>query len=154
MKRLPFIVRLIIVMLWGVVVVGCNEQETRPIVEAQEMNSQVYFPKQEPAVNGERIRQTALFSGVLTQVGDCLRLEGGDESSLLLFPNHYRFDISSRPFQIVDSTTNEVLATVGDSIDVGGGLTSKIPINEETYINLPSADICSGPYLVVGDILK
>lgn len=90
-----------------------------------------------------------LLKGQLVLENDCIRLNSlqGD-SFLLIWDLRFSTRAENDVVQVIDSKTGNVLASVGDYIEMGDNgdyvLSTKEPIPSE----------CTGPYRVVGEFIR
>jgi hypothetical protein len=96
-----------------------------------------------------------LVRGELTIENGCLRVSKANlatgDSFLLIWDLNFASRKEQGVVQVIDSNTGEVLASVGDYVEVGGGLA---PSDVEKYLKEPIPNECSGPYWLVGEMLK
>lgn len=91
-------------------------------------------------------------SGKLVLEDDCLLLKPviGD-SHVLVWPYGYSIETVGGEIQIIDDGGN-VVASVGDTIKVGGGEISAETAEE--VIGQPLPDDCVGPYWIVSEVIN
>lgn len=111
-----------------------------------------HFPQMKHTVGG----MEALLEGELVLENGCLRVRSAhgsvDEPSILIIWD-LRFSTRTEQgiIQVIDSQTGNVLASVGDFVQMGGG---EVPT--PTYLGLvsPLPEDCPGPYWLVGEFVK
>jgi hypothetical protein len=124
---------------------GCSGNPAEPPL------TNPYFPVlKEP----ETTYPDALAEGTLVLEDNCLRLKPHSligESSLLIWPYGYTLNINGDEIHVVDNK-DQVVASLGDSIKVGGG--HIILEIVEKYIGKSLPDNCPGPYWLVSGVIK
>jgi hypothetical protein len=113
-----------------------------------------HFPRQKHTVGGLE----ALMTGELVLENGCLRVKVSssyaptDETSVLIIWD-LRFSTRTEDgvVQLIDSQTENVLAKVGDVVQMGGGY-----VPTPTYLGLvnPLPDDCPGPYWLISEFAK
>lgn len=104
--------------------------------------------------NGATSGLDILIIGKLTLDNGCLRISelawptAKGDSFLLIWDLRFSTRTEQGVVQVVDSSTGEVLANVGDYIAIGGDLAT------EMHLKDPIPDECSGPYWLIGDSIK
>jgi hypothetical protein len=97
----------------------------------------------------------SLVRGELTLENKCLRVSKAKtllgDSFLLIWEPNFAIRKEQGVVQVIDSNTGEVLASVGDYVEVGGGVA---PANIEQYLREPLPPDCPGPYWLAGETLK
>jgi hypothetical protein len=94
-----------------------------------------------------------LLQGKLLFEHGCLRVRpakdllGGD-SFLLIWYSKFSTRTVNGVVQVIDSSTGEVLASVGDTIEMGDNGDTINPLKE------PIPEECTGPYMAVGESIK
>ena len=92
------------------------------------------------------------IKGELALDNGCLRVSGvGEHSFLLIWDPRFSTRTEQGIVQVIDSSTGEVLASVGDFVAVGDGG----DLTNPTWMWLKQLipDECPGPYWVVGDTI-
>jgi hypothetical protein len=96
---------------------------------------------------------TPAIEGELVLENSCLRVNGvknlptGD-NFLLIWDPRFSTHTAQGVVQVVDSSTGEVLVSVGDSVSIADGGDTIYPTKK------PIPDECPGPYWVVGEFIK
>ena len=96
---------------------------------------------------------TPLIEGELVLENGCLRVSGvknllRGNSLLLVWDSRFSTQTEKGVVQVVDSSTGEVLVSVGDYVAIGDGGDNIKPTNK------PIPDECPGPYWIVGEFIK
>jgi hypothetical protein len=108
-----------------------------------------FFPQQRDAHPNN---MTAFLTGNLILINDCLRVRDTTNTSyLLIWPHGFSLNKKDNPMQLYDDK-GQAVARVGDTLKIGGG-----EMRLEYVSNLvlqPVPANCSGPYWIVGEILK
>lgn len=93
----------------------------------------------------------ALLPGTLVVDAGCLRVqtENGDSYLVIWQPDYFLNDNDGQ-VEVLDRD-GEVVATVGEPIQMGGGEASQF---DETQLNEPVPDGCSGPYWFMGQLVR
>lgn len=111
----------------------------------------IYFPQFQP-VQTVYNEDYMLFriAGKLALSEECLRLNLGYRSYLLIWPGWYAFDIINRDIVLTHLRTGSVVAQfkLGDTLRLSGGELEYRPVGLKYTI----PDQCQGPYWAVGDI--
>ncbi|GJM40333.1 MAG: hypothetical protein DHS20C20_06150 [Ardenticatenaceae bacterium] len=99
---------------------------------------------------------TAAITGELIEVNGCIRIRTNDEPMgyLVIWGPNYSFTTQNNVIEILNGT-NQIVASVGQSIHMGGGGGANLPSNiEKTIFNLPSPSSCPGPFWVGADVVQ
>lgn len=128
--------------------VACNDNS------ASISKSPSYFPVQKAGMN----TMEALLEGVRLELDDngCLRVKYFDDNYLLIWPHGFSIRTEGEEIQVIDDN-GQVVACVGDKINVGGG---EFPGEkareyiEESIVEQPLPDDCPGPYWIVGETVE
>lgn len=94
-----------------------------------------------------------LMEGQLVLDNGCLRVNGvknmrlGD-SFLIIWDSRFSTRTEQGVVQVIDSSTEEMLVSVGDYVSFGGGVPTEMDLRE------PIPDECPGPYYLVGNTIK
>ena len=112
-----------------------------------------HFPQ---LINTPSVYLEALIKGKLVLENGCLRISGVDgavngATFLLIWDQRFSTRTEDGVVQVLDSSTGEVLASVGDFVEVGGGFVD-YPTSRGLKEPLPSD--CPGSYYVVGELIK
>lgn len=111
-----------------------------------------HFPQK---INTPNTYMEMLVEGKLVLDNGCLRInEVGVNglSIMLIWDSRFSTRTEQGVVQIVDSNTGEVLATVGDFVEAGGGSAGTNP--DIMGLKKPIPDECPGPYFLVGETIK
>lgn len=94
-----------------------------------------------------------LIDGNLVLDNGCLRVSrvSGD-SFLLIWDSRFSTRTEQGIVQVIDSSTSEVLVSVGDFVEVGDGGDFTHPT--WMWLKQPIPDECPGPYYLVGESIK
>lgn len=114
-------------------------------------SSTVHFPQLRPPPDGPSIFPAALMIGQLVLEGTCLRVTAqGAESSLPIWPPEVTLNAAADPIELLNQD-GEVIARVGDEVELGGGPTgAEAPLIEELREPLPEE--CPGPYWITSEV--
>jgi len=139
------------------IVVACNDNSNS--ISSNDNSTSIskspsYFPVQKAGMN----TMEALLEGVRLELDDngCLRVKYFDDNYLLIWPHGFSMRIKGEEIQVIDDS-GQVVACVGDKINVGGG---EFPGEkareyiEESIVEQPLPDDCPGPYWIVGETVK
>lgn len=108
-----------------------------------------FFPQQRDAKPDV---MSALLVGELALVDGCLRVNDSyGNSYLLVWPRGFSLRIESGVIQVIDDT-DQFVAQVGDTLEVGGGEAPAEHIVEYSAQPIPSG--CPGPHWIVGNQIK
>lgn len=142
MKQNIKIACLLLFLVFGMVFNACNTASSSSPLPT-------FFPVlKEP----ETVYPDALAWGTLVLENNSLRLKPHSligESSLLIWPYGYTLNINEDEIHVVDNH-GQVVASLGDSIKVGGGHTTLEVV--EKYIGEPLPDNFTGPYWLVSGV--
>lgn len=152
--------RISLIFIIFLITISCANQEstnvpalntTDEIKNAPSLGA--YFPQ----TNNILDNTDALVRGKLTLDNGCLRVSetntiNGD-SYLLIWDSRFSTRTEQRIVQVIDSSTGELLASVGDYIEVGGGVVVDVREMEMALKELLPQE-CSEPYWLVGDSIK
>ncbi len=127
----------------SILVTGCVEK-TQQDESSVNTSTSPFFPVQKEP---NPVRMTALLEGELMQINGCLRVD----DYLLIWPYGFSVSTSGGVIQINNSTGKPV-AIVGDKVKLGGG-EKPGDIIANFSSELPSSR-CSGPYWIVGDVIR
>ena len=118
---------------------------------AAEPGPTIFFPQQK-AVDGEREVMDALLIGKLVVVEGCLRVNTSysDTGYLLVWPPDFRLSTENDTIQVLNGA-GQVVARVGDEVDIGGGEVRYLERLDE-YVRQQLPPDCSGTYWIVGDV--
>ncbi|MBI5839477.1 MAG: hypothetical protein HZB19_05190 [Chloroflexi bacterium] len=75
-----------------------------------------------------------------------------EDSFLLIWDSTFSSRTEQGVVHVIDSSTGEVLARVGDYVEVGGGVASIAEV--EWALKEPIPKECLGPYWLVGEYIK
>lgn len=94
-----------------------------------------------------------LMEGQLALENGCLRVSGVKNirlgnSFLVIWDSRFSTRTEQGVVQVVDGSTGEILASVGDYVSIGGGVPTEIDLKE----SIPEE--CPGPYYLVGHSIK
>lgn len=122
---------------------GGSENVTAPAVD-------VHFPQ---LINTPNAYLEAHLAGELLLENGCLRVQEHDTiSTLLIWDSRFSLVEEDGVVKITKSGTGEVLASVGDFVDLGGGY-----MDDPTALGLkePLPENCRpGPYWLVGETIE
>ena len=108
-----------------------------------------------PQTNNQIGNTDSLVRGELVLDNGCLRVNGANtlmgDSFLLIWNSTFSTRTEQEVVQVIDSSTGEVLASVGDYVEVGGGIA---PIGIEESLKEPIPSECPRPYWLVGESVK
>lgn len=136
MKALKQVCCLVTVLL---MTIACNNSSVTTPSPAP------FFPVQKDA---KPDFMDALLVGELILVDGCLRLNDSDGNSfLLIWPRGFSMRKEKNIIQVVDNT-GQLVAQVGDNLEISGGEIPAEYIAEYLAQSLPGD--CSGPYWIVG----
>jgi hypothetical protein len=95
----------------------------------------------------------ALLSGELVVMNGCLRIqvENSTESYLVFWQPDYFLNQNNGTREILDRE-GQVVARVGEPIQMGGGEIPAVVDNDQLQAPLPPA--CAGPYWLMGEIVS
>lgn len=133
------------------IVIGGYLKETQQNNKSINNSLSPFFPVQSKP---SEFSMTALLKGelVLDENG-CIRVKHGNDNYLLVWPYGFSLRTEGGAIQIVDSTGKPV-ARVGDIIEAGGGECVKPCRNIAKYSAQLPSERCSGPYWIVGQVIK
>jgi len=94
-----------------------------------------------------------LLQGKLVLENGCLRLKAVNDylkenNFLLIWDPRFLSRTENGVVQVIDSSTGEVLASVGDTIEMGDNGDTVNPLKK------PIPEECTGPYMAVGESIK
>ncbi len=96
-----------------------------------------------------------LVTGELVLENGCLRVSKANlatgDNFLLIWDKNFATRREQGVLQVIDAHTSEVLASVDDYVEIGGGMA---PTEIEKYLKEPIPIECPGPYWLVGEPLK
>lgn len=123
---------------------------------APSTDREVFFPKQEPT---DALFPSAAARGTLVMDEEgCLRRKhrSDERGDLLIWPHGYSLRTEGGEIQILDGK-GQVLAQVGDRIEVGGGYVPRSleglkSVSERLQRKLPER--CPGPYWLVSEMVR
>lgn len=122
------------------IVTACNDNSVATSSPA------LFFPQQR---NPQPDFMSALLIGELVVVDSCIRIHDNDGNNYLpIWPQGFSLQIKKNIVQIVDET-GQVVAQVGDKLEVSGGEMPAEHITEYSAQPIPSD--CPGPYWIVGN---
>lgn len=140
---------LIFVFIW-LMIVACKDQSANvPTITSINHSPPVtYFPQ---TINTPSAYLEAKFTGELILENGCLRVKDFDgKSVLLIWRPGFSIKAVEGNVQIFDNQ-NQVAASVGDFVEVGGGFTT----SPELYgLTEPLSEDCPGSYWLVGESIK
>lgn len=127
------------------------EQSVMHLVEEASREKTIYFPQFQP-VQTVYNEDYMLFRivGQLTLSDECLRINLGYRSYLLIWPGWYAFDIISHDIVLTHLRTGSVVAQfkLGETLSLSGAELEFRPVGLKYTI----PDQCQGPYWAVGEI--
>ena len=104
----------------------------------------LYFPRQDPP-EGLFAEMMALMMGQLIEEDGCLRVRGGEDAALLvIWPYDHTLTVDADGVPEVRDGSGEVVARVGDTVEMGGGQSPSIGARLAEEI----PDVCAGPYWI------
>ena len=108
----------------------------------------VHFPQ---LINTQSVYLEARLTGELTLANGCLRVQDVDGGTLLIWDSRFSLVDEEGVISIINTSTGEVLASVGDFVEVGGGY-----FDDPTPLGLkePLPENCPGSYFLVGETIK
>ena len=134
--------------------VACNDNSTS--ISSSTSSSTPFFPVQKAGLS----RMEALLEGRLELDNGCLRVKYSDGNYLgnylLIWPHGFSLHTKGEEIQVID-INGQIVARVGDKITVGGG---EIPgegakeLIEESIVDQPLPDNCTGPYWIVSNVIN
>lgn len=113
-----------------------------------------YFPQIISQYGANSFYDT-LMKGQLILENGCLRLKSDPNRATLLILWDLRFSTRTDEgiVSVIDASTGETFASVGDYVDVGGSAIVDILIRKFEFVS-PIPDECEGPHMVVGEFIK
>jgi len=152
--------RILLTSIIFLITASCADREstnTPPLDTAVETVSTSSFGAHFPQTNTILGNTDALITGKLALDNGCLRVSEtntiNEESYLLIWDETFSIRTEQGIVQVIDSNTGEVLASVGDYVEVGGGIVVGI-IEVEMALKEPLPQECPEPYWLVGDTVK
>ena len=122
--------------------VACSDNSTN------NSSTPSFFPVQRAGPS----QMDGLFKGRLELNNGCLRVD----KYLIIWPHGFSLRTKGEEIQVIDSN-DQVVARVGEKITIGGG---EIPgegakeLIEESIVDQPLPDNCTGPYWIVSNVIK
>ena len=139
------------------ITISCANQEATnapsPSVTDEAVNTPslgAHFPQK---INTPNTYMEMLIKGELVLDNGCLRVSDVDGVSIMLiWDSRFSTRTEQGVVQVIDNSTGEVLASVGDFVAVGGGSAGTNPTELDLKESIP--DECPGPYYLVGESIK
>lgn len=127
-------------------IIGCACGEDSDAV----LTSTPYFPAQsDPGF----FQMQARAEGRLILDEGYLRLKPTfGESYMIIWPYGHTVRLEDKTIQVLD-TDGQVVARVGDRMEIGGGVVDSTEVIED-YIGQPLPPDCTGPYWISGEIIE
>ena len=96
--------------------------------------------------------------GLLVLENGCLRLKISNPNSfgdnfLILWDLRFSTRTDTGVVQVIDNTTGETLATMGDYVELDGGHPVNMQSSEFEFLS-PIPNECNGPYMIVGEAIR
>ncbi len=111
-----------------------------------------HFPQK---INPPSVYVDIMIEGNLTIENGCLRVRQKNTDGngfLLIWDPRFSTRTEQGVVQVIDSSTDEVLAKVGDLVVIGDGGDLAKPTWLSLKMSIPNE--CTGPYWVVGEYIK
>ncbi|MGP8323803.1 MAG: hypothetical protein ACT6FG_07395 [Methanosarcinaceae archaeon] len=134
-------------IIMSILITGCVEKPSQNGDSVNTSTSAPFFPVQKDP--NPACYMTAELVGELVIENGCFRV--GDY--LLVWPHGFSVSTENGVIQIIDDNGQPIIR-VGDKIKLGGGGGEMSSEHIAIYSAELPCDRCSGPYWIVGDVLK